>query len=161
MVVQYRASSQMRDPFSTLLLRGFSTDSKLDSEPPLAGVRSSDLLRTPTSTSLNRGDSETLDNCPVHKARVVQRWFEERREQIELLPWPALSPDLNPIENVLARIVNAWKPENERTRAHLLQHTKDEWERFRRNQQTIYNIVSSAPDRVQAVIEADGHWTAY
>lgn len=101
------------------------------------------------------------DNCPVHKARVVQRWFEERREQIELLPWPALSPDLNPIENIWALIVNAWEPENERTRAHLLQHTKDEWERFRRNQQTIHNIVASFPDRLQAVIEADGHWTAY
>ncbi|KAK4327926.1 hypothetical protein Pmani_001617 [Petrolisthes manimaculis] len=47
------------------------------------------------------------DNCPVHKARVVQCWFEERMEQIEFLPWPALSPDLNPIENVWAQIVNA------------------------------------------------------
>ncbi|KAK3875814.1 hypothetical protein Pcinc_019334 [Petrolisthes cinctipes] len=99
-------------------------------------------------------ESGNLEDRP----RVVQRWFEERREQIELLPWPALSPDLNPIENVWAQIVNAWEPENERTRAHLLQPTKDMWERFGQN---IYNIVSSAPDRLQAVIEADGHWTAY
>ena len=39
------------------------------------------------------------DNCPIHKARVVNRWFQEQRD-IELLDWPSRSCDLNPIENV-------------------------------------------------------------
>ncbi|UYV68048.1 hypothetical protein LAZ67_5002901 [Cordylochernes scorpioides] len=33
-----------------------------------------------------------------HVARIVQRFFMNR--QIELLPWPARSPDLSPIENM-------------------------------------------------------------
>ncbi|UYV81725.1 CTSC [Cordylochernes scorpioides] len=38
------------------------------------------------------------DNAPPHVARIVQRFFVNR--QIELLPWPARSPDLSPIENM-------------------------------------------------------------
>ncbi|UYV68031.1 hypothetical protein LAZ67_5002870 [Cordylochernes scorpioides] len=38
------------------------------------------------------------DNPRPHVARIVQRFFVNR--QIELLPWPARSPDLSPIENM-------------------------------------------------------------
>ncbi|GFX98291.1 transposable element Tc3 transposase [Trichonephila clavipes] len=38
------------------------------------------------------------DNARPHVARIVQRFFVNH--QIELLPWPARSPDLSPIENM-------------------------------------------------------------
>ena len=76
---------------------------------------------------------------------------------MQLLPWPARSPDLNPIKNVWGQIVNGWIPGNDRTRASLLKHTMDEWELFRRNQQTIYNIVSSVTKRLEDVIAAEGY----
>ncbi|GFY04237.1 hypothetical protein TNCV_1200151 [Trichonephila clavipes] len=38
------------------------------------------------------------DNARPHVARIVQRFFVNY--QIELLPWPARSPDLSPIENM-------------------------------------------------------------
>ncbi|GFY14270.1 transposable element Tc3 transposase [Trichonephila clavipes] len=38
------------------------------------------------------------DNARPHVARIVQRFFINH--QIELLPWPARSPDLSPIENM-------------------------------------------------------------
>lgn len=38
------------------------------------------------------------DNAPIHKASCTKRWLEEFG--IKLLPWPALSPDLNPIEDL-------------------------------------------------------------
>ncbi|PRD27235.1 UNVERIFIED_CONTAM: Transposable element Tcb1 transposase [Trichonephila clavipes] len=37
-------------------------------------------------------------NVRPHVARIVQRFFVNY--QIELLPWPARSPDLSPIENM-------------------------------------------------------------
>jgi transposase len=38
------------------------------------------------------------DNAPVHTDRSVQSWFEEREGELQHLPWPAQSPDLNTIE---------------------------------------------------------------
>ncbi|GFU01870.1 transposable element Tc3 transposase [Trichonephila clavipes] len=38
------------------------------------------------------------DNARPHVARIVQRFFVDH--QIELLPWPARSPDLSPIEKM-------------------------------------------------------------
>ena len=35
--------------------------------------------------------------CPVHKARSIQKWFVEIG--LEELDWPAQIPDLNPIEH--------------------------------------------------------------
>ncbi|GFV36885.1 hypothetical protein TNCV_2653461 [Trichonephila clavipes] len=43
------------------------------------------------------------DNARRHVARIVQRFFVNH--QIELLPWPALSPDLSPIENMWSIVV--------------------------------------------------------
>ncbi|GFS63643.1 transposable element Tcb1 transposase [Trichonephila clavipes] len=42
------------------------------------------------------------DNARSHVARVVQRFFVNH--QIELLPWPAHSPGLSPIENMWSMV---------------------------------------------------------
>jgi len=38
------------------------------------------------------------DNDPKHKSKLVTSWLAS--EKINVLPWPAQSPDLNPIENL-------------------------------------------------------------
>jgi hypothetical protein len=43
------------------------------------------------------------DNAPPHRALLTQMTFEEA--EIKSLPWSALSPDLNPVENTWAMIV--------------------------------------------------------
>ena len=43
------------------------------------------------------------DNAPCHRATTVTDWFKEQSDRnIEILQWPANSPDLNPIENIWA-----------------------------------------------------------
>ncbi|GFY16703.1 transposable element Tcb1 transposase [Trichonephila clavipes] len=46
------------------------------------------------------------DNERPHVARIVQRFFVNH--QIELLPWPARSPDLLPIENMWSMVAQLW-----------------------------------------------------
>ncbi|EFN83312.1 Transposable element Tc3 transposase, partial [Harpegnathos saltator] len=54
------------------------------------------------------------DNSGVHNSHETQTWFRYHPE-IQLIPWPARSPDLNLIENVWAQMVQRWEPRRERT----------------------------------------------
>ena len=38
------------------------------------------------------------DNARPHRARIVQHFLQQ--EAVQTIPWPAMSPDMNPIEHV-------------------------------------------------------------
>ena len=42
------------------------------------------------------------DNAPPHSARATMAFLEN--QHVNVMAWPAVSPDLNPIENVWAHI---------------------------------------------------------
>ena len=81
------------------------------------------------------------------------------------LPWPPNSPDLNLIENVwmllkrrlrkrFSRIEQ--KPHSE---AELFQAAQEEWAEI--PQDVIDNLIDSMPERLQAVLDADGGHTKW
>ncbi|GFV96064.1 transposable element Tcb1 transposase [Trichonephila clavipes] len=65
----------------------------------LRGVRATVVL--PYNQSLATAIFQQ-DNARPHVARIVQRFFVNH--QIELLPWPARSPDLSLIENMWSMV---------------------------------------------------------
>ncbi|GFS27599.1 transposable element Tcb1 transposase [Elysia marginata] len=47
-------------------------------------------------TAMHRNIVFQQDNARAHTARYTQQFLEQR--SVQVLPWPVLSPDLNPIE---------------------------------------------------------------
>lgn len=102
------------------------------------------------------------DNSSVHSARVVRDWFGNH-PQIELLPWPPKSPDLNPIENLWAIMINMWDQNLDRpirNRENLHNHVVGIWESLR-GRDTCTNLVNSMASRLENTRNANGYWTRY
>ncbi|GFU24562.1 transposable element Tcb1 transposase [Trichonephila clavipes] len=99
------------------------------------------------------------DNAQPHVARIVQRFFINH--QIELLPWPARSPDLSPIENmwsmVAQRLTQIIPPAA--TPDQLWQRVEAGWSAV--PQEHIQSLFESMPRRVAAVISNNGGYSGY
>lgn len=68
---------------------------------PNEGVLSRTILscyREHLGTVLELDSIFMQDNTEIHTAKIVKKWLQE--EGIEIMEWPAYSPDLNPIENL-------------------------------------------------------------
>ena len=65
---------------------------------------SATYLNVSEQSSIQKLKNEGLvfvdDNCPIHRAKIVEKWMQENG--IERENWPAYSPDFNPNENVWA-----------------------------------------------------------
>ena len=94
------------------------------------------------------------DNAPVHTAIISQN-FQNKNGIKKLEPWPAQSPDLNPIENVWkvlkTEVQELYHPKNLEEMQHCL---KLVWDDF--SDQILRNIIESMPSRMKAVIESNG-----
>ena len=98
------------------------------------------------------------DNARPHRAQVVNRFKQEAG--IRSIPWPACSPDLNPIEHV-------WDYLKRRLHggpfipnlANLTLRIREEWANMPQN--FIQNLINSMNRRIHAVIVANGGHTRY
>ncbi|GFV88323.1 transposable element Tcb1 transposase [Trichonephila clavipes] len=99
------------------------------------------------------------DNARPHMAYIVQRFFVNH--QIELLPWPARSPDLSPIENmwsmVAQRLIQITPPAV--TPDQLWHRVEAAWSAL--PQEHIQSLFESMPRRVAAVISNNGGYSGY
>lgn len=99
------------------------------------------------------------DNARCHTARSVTQYLDE--VGIQVLPWPARSPDLNPIEHIwdnLKRRVRARVPAPT-TLGELKTAAVEEWHNI--PQSDIQDIMDGLPNRLQEVIRARGGNTRY
>jgi hypothetical protein len=99
------------------------------------------------------------DNDPKHTCRLAKAWFQDNG--VEVLLWPAQSPDLNVIEQLWThlkrRLCDYQTPP-----AGILEL----WERIEEQWNSIdpkvcQDLIQSMPRRVQAVIQAKGGYTKY
>ena len=99
------------------------------------------------------------DNARPHAARVTMAFLAN--ENINVLPWPSKSPDLNPIEHLWDQLDRRVRQRQRvpRTLRELAVALQEEWRRI--PQERIQRLIRSVPRRVQAVIRARGAHTRY
>lgn len=97
------------------------------------------------------------DNATCHVAQQVKNWFEG--EQIQVMKWPAQSPDLNPIENLWDSIAKDVDAENPTSLSSLWASVNKVWDTI--PLERIKVLYESFPKRCEAVIKARGGPTKY
>jgi transposase len=97
------------------------------------------------------------DNDPKHTSKVVKRYLEYKN--VNVLHWPAQSPDLNPIENLWSILDKMAKDRRPQTDDQLFEILEDTWKSIPITY--LKNLVESMPRRCQAVLDNDGLPTKY
>ena len=99
------------------------------------------------------------DNAPVHVSKVTKQWLDQHN--IQILEWPARSPDLNIIENLWAKMSNDIYSGGVQytTKEHLIKAINFSWNNL--EQTFIENMYNSIPMRILQCIECKGGQTDY
>lgn len=98
------------------------------------------------------------DNAPPHNAKTTLTLLKQKK--VKLLPWPANSPDLNPIENIWSMISQGiGRRKVIKSKDRLWKAVEDEWNHISLDK--IQALYRSMPERMNAVIEAGGDITKY
>ncbi|GFY01595.1 uncharacterized protein TNCV_2607791 [Trichonephila clavipes] len=93
------------------------------------------------------------DNARPHTARLSQQCLQG----YDVLPWPARSPDLSPIEHVWDALGRQLQPS--RDTGELTAQMQRLWQDF--PQGVISDLIESMPRRISACIAARGGFTTY
>ena len=71
------------------------------------------------------------DNASSHTARLTRAFFCEMG--LTVLPWPANSPDLNPIENIWSVLKQYVEKRSVKTKNELIKVIEEEWNKLDMN----------------------------
>lgn len=97
------------------------------------------------------------DNDPKHNSALVNDWL--RNNGIQVLQWPFLSPDLNPIEHVWDVLEDRVKKHHPKNKTELALHLVEEWNKI--DLSVFTKLVSSVPNRLHECIKMKGYPTRY
>ena len=99
------------------------------------------------------------DNDPKHTSKLATKWFSDNH--INVLEWPAQSPDLNPIEHLWHHL--KYKLQEYETALQgvhqLWGRVEEEWNKI--PPEVCQKLIESMPKRIKAVIQAKGGHTKY
>jgi hypothetical protein len=99
------------------------------------------------------------DNDPKHTSKMAKEWF--KTNHIQVLTWPAQSPDLNPIEHLwehLKRKLGQYETPASGI-LELWERVEKEWDDIKPEE--CQRLIESMPRRVEAVLKAKGGSTKY
>ena len=96
------------------------------------------------------------DNARPHTARLTQQFFQANN--IPVLPWPAYSPDLNPIEHLWDNLKRKVHALNKQNVPQLQAALRREWNAI---PQQMVRRLGSMQRRCTAIIRARGGHTRY
>ncbi len=97
------------------------------------------------------------DLAPAHSAKATSTWFKDHG--IPVLNWPANSPDLNPIKNLLGIVKRKMRYARPNNAEELKATIRATWALITPEQ--CHRLIDSMPRRIAAVIQAKGAPTKY
>ena len=102
------------------------------------------------------------DGAGPHRAITVRDWLAS--EDIEVLKWPAQSPDMNPIENLWNMLKEEIGPLNHigpNQKEELVEVVKEAWGKLCRKPRILTKLYGSMKRRMQETIAKKGAQTKY
>ena len=99
------------------------------------------------------------DNAPCHKAKLVMDFFAN--SNVNVMDWPAQSPDMNPIENLWAIIKKRRQKKYgfPKSKREIIDQIFDIWDNI--EPEIVSNLADSANRRVSEVIRLNGRVSKY
>lgn len=99
------------------------------------------------------------DNAAIHRSRATKEFLSSRN--IPTFDWPALSPDLNPIENLWSLLSSKVFHHGRQFKdvKELKQSIQEEWKNI--DNSYVQTLINSMPRRMEEVIAKKGNHTSY